>query len=106
MATTYYEIPLASSAQRFYITLAGVQYQMQVAYRTHPEGGWFLDVYTAGGVALVLGIPLVTGVDLLEPYPDLNFGGTLQVMTDGDPYAVPTYANLGSQSHVYFGVPT
>jgi len=103
---TFYEIPLTPNAQRFYITLAGVQYQMQVAWRSNVEGGWFLDIYDAAGVAIVLGVPLVTGVDLLEPYPDLNFGGSLYAMTDGDPNTVPTFANLGTQSHVYFGIPT
>lgn len=103
MAITFYEIPLSPNAQRFFITLAGVQYQMLLVYREHDLGGWFLDIATAAGVPLVSGVPLVTGVDLLEPYPDLKFGGPLYVMTDGDPSAVPTFDNLGTQSHVYFG---
>lgn len=104
--TTYYEIPLTPNAQTFRITLAGVQYVLAFAYRTHAVGGWFLDIYSTDGVALVAGIPLVTGVDLLEPYPDLDFGGSLFVATDGDPSATPTYTNLGTQAHVYFGSPS
>lgn len=101
---TFYEIPLTPNAQSFYITLAGVQYRMALTWRSHDMGGWFLDAYTVAGTPVLLGVPLVTGVDLLAAYPDLNFGGALYVASDGDPYAVPTYANLGQQSHVYFAV--
>lgn len=104
MTVTYYEIPLSPNAQRFYVTLAGVQYQVQVAWRTAAEGGWFLDLYDGSGNALVLGVPLVTGVDLLAPYPDLGIGGSLYVTTDGAPDAVPLYANLGTTAHLYFAV--
>lgn len=99
----YYEIPLTPNAQTFRITLAGKQYVMALNWRTHDVGGWFLDVSTSAGDPLVTAIPLVTGVDLLEPYPDMNFGGSLFVTTDGDPLAPPTYDNLGTQAHVYFG---
>lgn len=103
--TTFYEIPLTPNAQAFRVTLAGVQYRMALAWRTHDVGGWFLDIFDPAGNPLVAGIPLVTGVDLLEPYPDLKFGGALYVMTDGAPTAPPTYDNLGTQAHVYFEAP-
>lgn len=103
--STFYEIPLTPNAQTFRVTLAGAQYFMAVAWRSHDVGGWFLDVYTSAGAPLVTGIPLVTGVDLFEPYPDLNFGGALYVISDGSPTAPPTFANLGSQAHVYFEAP-
>ncbi len=104
MVTTYYEIPLTSAPQRFNIALAGVQYSMLLVWRPGAMAGWFLDISTVGGTARVQGIPLVTGADLLEQYPDLNFGGSLRVTTDGDPDAVPTSANLGATARVYFGV--
>lgn len=104
MTVTYYEIPLTANAQRFSITLAGKQYQLQLIYRNATEGGWMLDLFDASGNALVYAVPLVTGVDLLAPYPDIGIGGSMYVATDGDPYAVPTYDNLGSASHLYFGV--
>lgn len=104
MAVTYYEIPLQASAQQFSIQLAGVVYQFTLIWRTGAEAGWFLDIALSSGAAVVQGIPLVTGADLLAQYPDKNFGGALRVATDGDPDAVPTYGNLGAASHVYFGV--
>lgn len=98
--TTYFEIPLSPVAQRFYVTLAAVSYQLQLVYRGATEGGWVLDLFDAGGVPLVLGVPLVTGVDLLAPYPDAGVGGGLWVDT------LPTYDNLGTGARLYFGAPT
>lgn len=100
--TTYFEIPLSPVAQRFSVTLAGVSYQVQMAYRgaSNGEGGWVLDLFDAGGVPLATGVPLVTGVDLLGPYPDIGVGGGLFVDT------VPTYDGLGTLSRLYFGAPT
>lgn len=106
MATTYYEIPLLPAAQRFNITLAGKVYQLTLIWRTGDLGGWFLDIADSNAAPILQGVPLVTGADLLAQYPDLNFGGTLQVATDGAPGTVPTYGNLGTASHVYFGVPS
>lgn len=104
MATTYYEIPLTPNAQQFFITLGPTQYVMTLIYRDTIEGGWVLDIADAAGVPIVQGIPLVTGADLLAAYPDKNFSGKLLVATDGDGSAVPTFANLGTASHVYFAV--
>lgn len=104
MAFTYYEIPLSGVAQRFSVSLGGVSYSMLLAWRETDMGGWFLDILAADATPVLMGIPLVTGADLLAQYPDKNFGGVLRVTTDGDPDAVPTYANIGTQSHVYFGV--
>lgn len=104
MAKTYYEIPLTPDNQRFNIALAGVQYSVLLLWRTGPMAGWFIDISTVAGTPLVQGIPLVTGADLLAQYPQLGFGGELRVATDGNPDAVPTSTNLGSASHLYFGV--
>lgn len=104
MAFTYFEVPLSNVSQQFNITLGGKQYAIRLMWRDCDMGGWFFDISTAAGVGIVLGVPLVTGADLLAQYPDKGFGGVLRVATDGDPDAVPTYGNLGTQSHVYFGV--
>ncbi|MDB5444975.1 MAG: hypothetical protein JWQ97_292 [Phenylobacterium sp.] len=100
MAT--FEIPLTPEAQTFRIALAGVSYQLTLLWRETTEGGWTLDIANDGGSPLVQGIPLVTGADLLEPYAYLGFGGQLIVQTDHQVGAVPTYANLGQASHLYF----
>lgn len=100
--TTYYEIPLTAEPQSFSITLGGVEYRLTVLWRNADEAGWTVDIADSNGNPLVSGIPLVTGCDLLEPYPDLGFGGVLWVQTTADPDAVPTYDNLGTGSHLYW----
>jgi len=102
MATSVFEIPLTGRAQRLQITLANVVYQLTVQWRN--SAGWILDIAKVSGEAIIQGIPLVTGVDLLAQYRYLGIGGSLVVSTDVDPNAAPTYANLGTGSHLYFVV--
>ena len=100
MATAY-EIPLQASAQTFVISLAGVTYGMTLRWCAS-NASWILDIADANGVALVQGIPLVTGADLLAQYAYLGIGGSLYAQTDHDVYQVPNYAGLGSSGHLYF----
>lgn len=103
MALTAYEIPLTPQAQSFNIQLNQVSYTFTLMWREVDNiGGWVLDIADASGNPLVQGIPLVTGCDLLKQYGYLGIGGGLWVLTDGDPDAVPTFQNLGLQSHLYF----
>lgn len=99
-----YEIPLAAANQRFSVSLGGIEYGLTVTYRAAVEAGWVLDIASSTGAAIVSGIPLVTGGDLLEPYSHFGIGGggALFVSTDGDPDAVPTFAGLGSASRLYW----
>jgi hypothetical protein len=102
---TAYEIPLSPQAQTFSITLAGVSYNLTLQWRSVDSlGGWTLDIADAFKNPLVSGIPLVTGRNLLAPYAYLSIGGGLWVLTDGNAPAIPGYANLGLQSHLYFTV--
>ena len=96
-----YEIPLIASPQKFAISLAGVSYNL-VVHWCPPGGYWVLDILDVNSVELLTGIPLVPGIDLLEQYEYLNFGGELRVVTDFNAEAPPTSTNLGSQSHLYF----
>lgn len=97
-----FEVPLSPQAQVFNIDLTGTTYRLTLAWNTAPTGGWILDIADSGGNDIVLGIPLVTGANLLEQYDYLDFGGSLEVQTDYDLNAVPTFNNLGIQSHLYF----
>ncbi len=103
MAT--YEIPLTATPQSFSIVLEDVTYRFTLKYVTAPMGGWLFDIADQDGNDILCGAPLVTGHDLLEQYGYLNIGGQLYVQTDADPDAVPTFDNLGVQSHVYFETP-
>ncbi len=99
--TTPYEIPLSPMPQQLSIALAGVTYNLNV-YWCDPAQCWMLDIADSTETPILTGIPIVTGADLLEPYAYLNFGGQLQVQTDQDTFAVPTYDNLGVNGHLYF----
>lgn len=99
---TVYEIPLTPTPQRFTITLSQVSYRMTVKYADAPGGGWMLDIADVNGVAIVNGIPLVTGANLLAAYEYLGLSGALVVQTDHDTDAVPTFDNLGTESHLFF----
>ena len=73
-----YIIPLTPVPQSFNIALAGVDYQLTVKWASALESGWYLDILTPGNATpILMGLPLVTGCDLLEPYRYLNFNGSL-----------------------------
>lgn len=96
------EIPLTPTPQTFQITLGGVKYNMTLVYRRLGGNGWTLDIADASNNPIVQGIPLVTGANLLAQYAYLNWPGELWVATDGNSTAVPTFDNLGVNSHLYF----
>lgn len=99
---TTYEIPLNAASQTFQIQLAGVTYALTLIWREAPGGGWILDIADGSGNRILSGVPLVTGADLLAQYAYLGIGGELWVQTDSDAAAVPTFGNLGTDSHLYF----
>lgn len=96
------EIPLTpSTAQTFETTINGDDYRLTLRWREAEGGGWFMDIATSGGDALINGVPLVTGADLLSQYAYLGIGASLIVYSDGDETAVPTYDNLGVIAKLY-----
>jgi len=97
-----FEIPLSPSPQTFTISLSGTDYRLTVQWRNAEGAGWTLDIADSGGSPIIEGIPLVTGVNLLEQYDYLGFTGVLWVQTTADPDAVPTFDNLGIGSHLYW----
>ncbi|EPS4444471.1 phage baseplate plug family protein, partial [Escherichia coli] len=52
--------------------------------------------------ALLSGVPLLTGVNLLRQYPQLGIDGALVVATDKGAPDEPTKTNLGTYSHLIF----
>lgn len=102
MATTY-EIPVTpASNQTLSVALNDTVYQLTLQWRAAIEAGWVMDIAAEDGTALVRGVPLVTGTDLLAQHKHLGLGGALYVATDGDQDAVPTFASLGSTAHLYW----
>ncbi len=97
-----FEIPLTSTPQTFTISLSGTEYRLTVQWRNADGAGWILDIADTSNNPIIEGIPLVTGVNLLEQYAYLGFTGVLWVQTTADPDAVPTFDNLGVGSHLYW----
>lgn len=104
MSVQAFEIPLSATNQQCTVTLGGKTYTLTVIWRDDPGGmgGWMLDIGDASNNPILQGIALTTGTDLLNQYPDLDFGGKLEVQTDHNPTAPPTFTNLGQQSHLYW----
>lgn len=99
---TVVEIPLTPEPQTFSITLGGTSYRLRLTWDEAINGFWALDIAQDDGALLLAGLPLVTGADILAQHACLNFGGKLIVTTDRDIGEVPTYASLGTASHLYF----
>lgn len=101
---TINEIPLSGKSQTFQVVILNITYVFTLIWRD-AAGEWVLDIADINSNPIVQGLPLVTGCDLLGQYTYLGLGFQLWVATDGDPDAVPTYDNLGTQSHLYVVTP-
>jgi hypothetical protein len=102
--TTAYEVPLIPAPQTLRVPLGGINYQLRV-YWSDPATAWILDINDEGGAPVVLGLAIVTGVNLLEQFDYLGFLGRLEAQTDHDLHAPPSKTNLGVTSHLYLVVP-
>jgi hypothetical protein len=106
--TTAYILPVTPSTNQTFNAILGnpgIIYNMALTWRNCPASianpGWFLDIYDAYGNALVIGLGLVTGAQLLEQYAYLNLGFLLYVQSEGDTFALPTFPSLGSTCQIY-----
>jgi|SRR5215471_208730 len=104
--TTIYEIPLTPRAQKMTLMMGNAQYTMHFRFNRITDT-WILDVNDSADNGLVHGIPLVTGVDLFGQLRYLGIGGgvpmiVMTIAVGRSPDEIPTYENLGIDSHVYF----
>jgi hypothetical protein len=96
-----YTIPLSPEPQSFAIVLAGKEYRLTVRWSDADEGGWYLDIEEPErAAAILMGLPLVTGCDLLEQFSYLEFGGRLRV----DSVLPARLDNLGTDVEMVFAV--
>lgn len=98
------EIPLQPIDQEFRVPLGGLSYVLRLTWNQYASA-WILDIASDTTAPLVSGIPLITGVNLLDPFPYLGIAGGLYVQSDADPQRVPGVLDLGVSGHLYF-VPT
>jgi hypothetical protein len=88
-------------AQQFSVSLGGTAYQFKLRWCA-PADCWIANISDQDGVAILCGVPLITGAGLLEQFRYLGIPGELLVQTDTDADAVPTFDNLGLTSHLFF----
>lgn len=100
---TPYEIPLTPEPQSFSIELGGQTRRLRL-YWCRDGQCWMLDISDADGTDRLLGVPVVTGCDLLAQHRHLGLGGSIVAQTDHDPDKVPGFDNLGLTGRVYFVV--
>ncbi|WFQ80512.1 hypothetical protein PXH59_05090 [Xenorhabdus sp. SF857] len=93
------EIPVLNGNQLFDIQLGGIEYRMRIQYRG--IAGWILDIMRPNGEPIVMGIPLVFGVDILERYRYLGFNGNL-IFMNHNPKNETNGEELGSSNRLYF----
>lgn len=103
MSDALFEIPLSAASQSLRVTLANQVYRVSVTWRD-AVGLWLLDIADGNGSALVQGLPLVTGNDLLEQFRHLGIGGGLWVLSGDNLGDMPTFDGLGTTSKLYFAV--
>lgn len=95
-------IPLKpATSQRLVIALGTRTYRLTLKWNRF-AAAWVLDVADSLGQPLALGLAVVTGADLLGQLEYIGVAGGLAAASDDDVDAVPTFANLGAQGHVYF----
>jgi len=92
------EIPLSPDNQLFSYAIRGVSYQFRVLWR---GDCWILDISDSNDVLIIGGIPLVTGVNLMEQHQYMGLGFGLVVICDVSGQDYPTETDLGSLSHLY-----
>ncbi|MBD2803501.1 hypothetical protein ID855_01980 [Xenorhabdus sp. ZM] len=93
------EIPLQAESQQFDIQLGGISYRMCLQWRNY--AGWILDIRHPNNEPIVVGIPLVFGVDILEQHSYLGFKGSL-VFYCNDPKNETKEEELGKNNRLYF----
>lgn len=103
-----FEIPFTPKAQQITANLSGVDYKLSIRYSNYNY--WIMDITDIDDVPVLSGIPIVTGTDLLGQfaYLDLAKEAVIVALTlvGGRPSdAIPTYKNLGIDSHVYYVTP-
>lgn len=108
---TYSEVPTQSGrpfTER--VSILGVTYTLIFNWNAVTQC-WMVDFYNeAGDAEILVGVPLVTGCDLLEQFGYMPLAATAiyTAMSIGpgiSPDTVPTFTNFGTDGHLYLTTP-
>jgi hypothetical protein len=93
-------IPLKPQPSVFRVFLNGINYQFTTRWNI-PGNYWVLNIADQYGDKLICGIPLITGLNLIEQYQYIIQGG-LWIISTENVYFDPTYTNLGITNNLYY----
>lgn len=93
-------------AQTFQVTLGGILYRFTMNWND-VSNCWILDIADSTDTPILSGIPVVTGAGLLEQFRYLAIAKTsdllaLTIAFGHVPDEVPTFKNLGVDSHLFY----
>lgn len=102
MALDVYIIPFSNKEESFVCSLSGISLRFENFWNDAAQL-WFIDVYNATtNEAITLGLPLVTGCDLLAQFKYKGLAGHIFCHNEGATDEPPTFENLGETCFVYF----
>lgn len=102
MSLDVYIIPFTSKEESFVVQLGNVPIRFESFWNDIAEL-WFIDVYNAtDNNPIALGIPLVTGCDLLAQFKYTGLTGHIFCHNEAGGKEPPTYDNLGETAFVYY----
>lgn len=96
--TTAIELLIQSRQQKFVVDLAGTFYGLKLRWLAGIDPCWVVDIFSGSGQALVLGLPLLPGVDALKQHRHLGIKGGLYIKSG----IKASYDNLGDKAKLYF----
>ncbi|MEQ1067267.1 hypothetical protein ABLB96_14955 [Acinetobacter sp. XH1741] len=94
-----FEIPVLNRNQKFFIKLNKVNYQLKLVFRKR----WFLDIYQTNSEPIALGIPLVSGIDILSPFNHV-INGSMYVQNLNEDES-QSFNDLGTNIKLYWQDP-
>ena len=94
-------IPLSTVPQGFDIVLSGRRVRIVTRYFAAQDAGWTLDITEPDGSAIVTGVPIVTGDDLLRGYKHL-IAGSMYYVGNADVLTPPAWGTLGVDGELIY----
>lgn len=93
------EIPIFDKSQEMDIQLGIKKYHLRIKYIEFC--GWMLDVMTQAREEILMGVPLLHGVDIFGQYRYLGFDGSLLFYCE-DPSDEIDMNEIGKGNRLYF----
>lgn len=90
------EVPLSNNSQTFTISIDRTIYRLNIVWRSTV---YVMDILDNSNNIIISGIPLVSGLDLLEQFNYLGIPREVVILSDV-PYTDPIYDTLGLSTYL------